>query len=91
MHKSMILSAMLLALCSTAYAASPNEQTIELKDGTTLILQADGKMRHLDREGRPLRMAEGKEMEGKDGAKYLMKNNVIWKEYWLKGTMNPNR
>ena len=30
-------------------------------------------------------------MEGKDGQKYLMKSDVIWKQISEKGTMAPNR
>lgn len=30
-------------------------------------------------------------MEGKDGVKYLHKNDVIWKQITEKGTLAPNR
>lgn len=87
MPKLTIISAMLLALCSTAYADT--EQTIELKDGSTLVIQANGKMRHVDQRGHAVTMREGTVMEGKEGARYMMKNNAIWKQLHEKGTLNP--
>lgn len=86
----MMLSAMLLAF-STAYAAGANEETIELKDGTTLVIQANGKMRHVDPRGHAVTMREGTVMEGKDGARYMMKNSAIWKQLYEKGTLNPKQ
>lgn len=91
MPKLTIISAMLLALCSTAYAEAPTEQTIELKDGSTLVIQANGKMRHLDQRGHVVTMREGTVMEGKDGARYMMKNSAIWKQLYEKGTLNPKQ
>jgi hypothetical protein len=67
MRMLMIVFAMLVTLCSTAYADTPNEQTIELKDGSTLVIQANGKMRHVDQRGHVVTMHEGTVMEGKDG------------------------
>jgi hypothetical protein len=36
-------------------------------------------------------MKDGVVMEGKDGRKYLHKNDVIWQQISQKGTMAPNR
>lgn len=91
MRKLTIISAMLVALCSTAYADTPTEQTIELKDGSTLVIQTNGKMRHLDQRGHAVTMREGTVMEGKDGARYMMKNSAIWKQLYEKGTLNPKQ
>ena len=38
-----------------------------------------------------VRMKDGVVMQGKDGAKYLHKNDVIWKQITEKGTLSPNR
>ena len=36
-----------------------------------------------------MRMKDGVVMEGKDGARYLHKNDVIWKQITEKGTLVP--
>lgn len=89
--RKLILPAILLALSVPAWAAGdqPAEQTIELKDGSRLVIQKDGKMRHYDAAGHVMTMREGTVMEGKDGSKYMMKNNAIWKQLYEKGTLRP--
>ncbi|RZI40062.1 hypothetical protein EGT07_25800 [Herbaspirillum sp. HC18] len=64
---------------------------IELKDGTYIIIDADGTMSHYDTKRRPMKMAPGKTMEGKDGTVYEMRNNALWQRLWLKGTLKDNR
>ncbi|MGA9165320.1 MAG: CopK family periplasmic copper-binding protein [Thiobacillus sp.] len=71
--------------------AAKDQETIKIKDGTTLIIQTDGKMRHVDHRGRVVLMKEGEVMEAEDGALYMMKNNAIWKQLYEKGTLNPKR
>lgn len=66
------------------------EQRIDLKDGTVLLIQSDGDMKHFDAEGNRLRMRDGKVMVGVDGPKYMMKNDAIWKIIMEKGTLHPN-
>jgi len=68
----------------------PSEQTILLKDGGTLILRSDGTGYHADAKGRRVKMKDGVMMEGKDGTKYMMKNDAIWTELTKKGTLHPN-
>ena len=51
-------------------------QTIELKDGSKVTVQKDGTMVHIDAAGNRVKMRDGVTMEGKDGAKYVMKNNA---------------
>lgn len=46
-------------------------------------------MRHFDKNGRPLLMKDGVQMEAKDGTKYLMKDDAIWKQLSTKGTLHP--
>ena len=43
----------------------------------------------MDSQGHAVLMKEGTVMEGKDGARYMMKNNAIWKQLYEKGTLNP--
>ncbi|CAG9187643.1 hypothetical protein LMG23994_07088 [Cupriavidus pinatubonensis] len=34
-------------------------------------------------------MRDNKVMEGKDGAKYMMQNNALWKQLTEMGTLKP--
>jgi hypothetical protein len=70
-----------------AYAGDP--VTVELKDGGKLVVDKDGKTYHADAKGKRVRMKDGQVMEGKDGAKYLMKNDAIWKDITSRGTPGP--
>ena len=65
------------------------EQTIELKDGGKLMVHKDGTMAHVDAAGNRVKMRNGVVMEGKDGMKYVMKNNAIWKQITEKGSLKP--
>lgn len=87
--KSLIVSCA-LAVSLSAYAAK-DEKTIELKDGTTLIIQTNGKMRHVDQQGHAVLMKENMAMEAKDGSIYMMMNNAIWQKLYSKGTLNPKQ
>jgi Copper resistance protein K len=66
------------------------EQAIALKDGGTLILRKDGTMYHADAAGKRVRMKDGVVMEAKDGTRYMMKSDAVWKQITEKGTMHPN-
>jgi hypothetical protein len=90
--KTKLIAAILAAACIAfpAYAQDA-ATTIELKDGGKVIVDKDGKTYHADAKGKRVRMKDGVVMEGKDGAKYLMKNDVLWKDITTKGTLAPNR
>ena len=90
MLRKLLIAFFALAAALPAYAAK-DQETIELKDGTTLYIQTDGKMRHVDQRGHAVLMQEGVVMEAKDGARYMMKNNAIWKQLYEKGTLNPKQ
>jgi len=90
MLRKLLIAFFALAAVLPVYAARDKE-AIELKDGTTLIVQTDGKMRHVDSRGHAVLMKEGEVMEAKDGAMYMMKNNAIWKQLYEKGTLNPKQ
>lgn len=89
----------LLPLYPMALASDPPKQkmviegkrVVELKDGGEITMDAKGNTFHVDSKGRRVRMNDGVVMEGKDGAKYLHKNDVIWKQITEKGTLAPNR
>lgn len=67
------------------------KKVVELADGGEIIIDDKGRTYHTDAQGKRVRMRDGVIMEGKDGAKYLHKNDVIWKQITEKGTLAPNR
>lgn len=89
MRKLLIL--LVLAFSLPAFAAEQRvaPQSIELKDGGKLTVQKDGTMLHVDAAGNRIKMKNGVTMEGKDGSRYVMKNNAIWKTITEKGSLNP--
>jgi hypothetical protein len=64
---------------------------VALKDGGTIVIFKDGKTYHRDAAGKRVRMKDGVVMEGKDGRKYLHRNDVVWQQVTEKGTLAPNR
>ena len=92
------LLAATMALPALAADVAPKEvivvqgtAVVELKDGGTITMDKDGKTYHVDRSGKRVRMKDGVVMEGKDGTKYLHKNDAVWKQIAEKGTLAPNR
>lgn len=85
MRKFILPLLMLFSL--SAFAAG--EQTIELKNGGKVMVKKDGTMVHIDAAGNRVKMRDGGTMEAKDGTKFMMKNNAIWKQITEKGTLNP--
>jgi hypothetical protein len=90
MFRKLLIACFALATALPVYAAK-DEEAIELKDGSTLVIQTNGKMRHVDQRGHAVLMKEGTVMEGKDGTHYMMKNSAIWKQLYEKGTLNPKQ
>jgi uncharacterized membrane-anchored protein len=75
---------------AVSVAPGEGDQAIALKDGGTLILHKDGTTYHANAAGKRIRMKDGVVMEGKDGDRYMMKNDAVWKQITEKGTMHPN-
>ena len=90
MRKFIFPLLMLLSLSALAAEEQvrPGE-TIELKDGGKVTVQKDGTMVHVDAAGKRVKMRDNVVMEAKDGTKYVMKNNAIWKTITEKRTLNP--
>lgn len=86
MMRRVILPLLILASVS-AFAAE--EQTIELKDGGKVTINKDGTMVHTNAAGKRVKMRDKVVMEAKDGSKFMMKNDVLWKQITEKGTLNP--
>ena len=67
------------------------QRIVELADGGAIAIDKNGKTYHTDAAGKRVRMKDGVVMTGKDGAKYLHKNDALWKQITEKGTLAPNR
>jgi hypothetical protein len=67
------------------------KKVVELADGGEIVIDDKGRTYHTDAQGKRVRMKDGVVMQGKDGARYLHKNDVIWKQITEKGTLAPNR
>ena len=98
--KSLLTIAIVASLASFSVAAAEPSvreklivqgNVVDLKDGGSIVIDKDGKTYHADSAGKRVRMKDGVVMEGKDGRKYLHKNDVIWQQITEKGTMAPNR
>ena len=79
MFKKILLAAAssMFALSAFALDATQVEKTIQLRDGSTVHVFADGKMAMEDKFGRPAHMAPGHVMETRDGKKIVMKGNEV--------------
>ena len=74
----------------TTVTPGEGEQAIALKDGSQLIIRKDGSMYHADANGKRMLMKNGVVMESKDGEKYMMRNDILWKQITEKGTLHPS-
>jgi hypothetical protein len=87
-----LIAALALSGCASVaqtLSGDPQQQRYELKGGSILIVDADGRMRMFNPYGDPLYMKDGVAMELKDGSVIAMKENVIWKQIRTRGTLNP--
>ena len=66
-------------------------RVVELADGGSILIGKDGMTYHTDAAGKRVRMKDGAVMVGKDGGRYLHKNDAIWRQITEKGTLAPNR
>lgn len=79
--KSTILAAVFAASLIPWIGASADEtvvEKLELKNGGMLFMHSDGTSRCVDAHGKQIDMADGIEMELKDGRVMLMKNKMVW-------------
>lgn len=53
------------------------------------MVKKDGTMVHIDAAGNCVKMRDNVVMEAKDGTKFMMKNNALWKQLTEKGTLKP--
>jgi len=87
-----IVVVLAVAGCATggqnAPASQPSQRYV-LKDGNTLVVDPDGRMRMFAADGDRVYMKDGVAMELQDGTVVLMKENVVWKTLRTRGTFNP--
>jgi hypothetical protein len=92
-RRSLAITVAALSLGFAGVVAAADEapaQKIELKDGGSLVVLKNGTTYHADASGNRMKMRDGVVMEGKDGTKYLMKNDAVWKQLSEKGTMSAH-
>ena len=89
--KKSILALGFLACSTLAFAQAPKDaaQTFDLKDGGRVVIMKNGTMAHYDAAGTRVKMKDGRVMDAKDGSKFMMKNNAIWKTITEHGTLTP--
>ena len=87
-----LIAAVALTGCASVgqpFSGDEKSQRYELKDGSILIVDADGRMRMFNLSGSPLYMKDGVAMDLKDGTVIAMKENAIWKELRIRRTLSP--
>lgn len=93
---AMFVGALVAALPAAAQSSQEKivvegKKVVELADGGSITIDDKGNTYHVDAKGKRVRMKDGVVMTGKDGARYLHKNDAIWKQIVEKGTLAPNR
>ena len=91
MFKKLLVAAAssMIALSAFAVGANRVENSVELKDGSTVHIFADGKMGMEDRFGRAVFMKPGHVMETKDGKKIVMVGNETGRVDRLPNKIQP--
>jgi copper resistance protein K len=54
--------------------------TLRFKDGSYLHIHDDDTTVMVDKNGNPIKMIDGIEMELEDGTRVMMKNNKVWRQ-----------
>jgi len=70
-------SAAMMSISASAVDSSKIEQSIELKNGSTVYIFKDGKMGMEDKYGRVVSMKPGRVMDTKDGKRIIMIGNEV--------------
>jgi hypothetical protein len=87
-----LIASLAMAACATSGQSgteSKTPQRVVLKDGNTLYVDADGRMRMFAPDGDRVYMKDGVAMELQDGTVVTMKENIVWKTLRTRGTFNP--
>ena len=62
-----------------AGAVETTDEPLRLKDGSYLYISEDDTMRMVDKDGKPIKMEDGVEMELDDGTLIMMQNEKLWR------------
>ena len=79
MFKKLLVAAASSMIRLSAFAVDENqvEKSIQLKDGSTVHIFADGKMAMEDQYGRAVYMNQGQVMQTRDGKQITMNGNEV--------------
>lgn len=88
MRKSLLLAVLIAGLSVPAIADEQVQGPVKLKDGSTLQIDKNGSMRMFDATNRPIMMKDNVPMETADGSIIMMKENRLWKELRIHGTLS---
>lgn len=92
MKSAALIAALALSGCASlgqTLSADQSPKRHELKDGSILIVDANGRMRMFDLYGAPLYMKDGVAMELKDGTVVPMKESIVWQQLRTRGSLGP--
>lgn len=78
MRKIVAIILLLTSISIMAKEALPHS-TFQLKNGSYLHMHDDGTTVMVDKNGNPIKMKDGIEMELEDGSLIMMKNNKVWR------------
>lgn len=79
--KKLLIAALVASAATSAFAAASANQSIPLKDGSTVHVFEDGRMAMEDKYGRATMMEDGRVMETSDGKLLVMRGNEVARLY----------
>lgn len=89
MVRWLVIASLILAGCAGNPSMRQADQAIRLKDDSILYIDSRGLMRMRDGAGHKLFMADGEAMETADGRVIAMKEDPIWRQLRIRGTLVP--
>ena len=79
MKKTLTIFLLLSSISIMANEILPHS-TLQLKNGLYLHIHDDDTTVMVDKNGNPIKMRDGIEMELDDGSLIMMKNNKVWRQ-----------
>jgi len=76
----LLVSVMSIGAIETNEEPLPHD-TLRFKDGSYLHIHDDGTTVMVDKNGNPIKMIDGIEMELEDGTRVMMRNNKVWRQF----------
>jgi hypothetical protein len=70
-----------LLMGTEAWSDEP-PRVVQLQEGDRVVIEVDGTMKHYDRRGNPMPMADGTVMTASDGSRLLMKGGRFGGRSW---------